>query len=118
MDNQNLELSVNCGKCGATNKFTAKNIPTFCSFCGAALPDMKKHADEAIKIALERQRHEMDMEKADKSIKVEELKAHTQETISKRMKSETKSKLIQTIIMLIIMAGLVIYLMNTGLFKR
>lgn len=65
----NIQLSVNCPKCGATNKFDQDNIPTFCSFCGSALPSMAPHVDEAIKISLERQRHQMRIEELRKETK-------------------------------------------------
>lgn len=75
MDNQErIQLSVNCAKCGAVNRFSKNSIPTFCSFCGATLPNMAPHVDEAIRIELERQRHEMNMEKEDKEIRKEKLK--------------------------------------------
>ena len=64
MDNKEpVQLSINCAKCGATNKFMSDNIPMFCSFCGATLPDMSKHIDEAISMQRERERHEMAKEK-------------------------------------------------------
>lgn len=69
-----MELSINCSRCGATNKFDQEHIPTFCSFCGAALPDMKPYVQDAIKITLERQRHAMDMETMDKEIRKEKVK--------------------------------------------
>lgn len=69
-----MDLSVNCSRCGATNKFDQDHIPTFCSFCGAALPDMKPYVQDAIKIALERQRHAMDMETAETEIRKEKVK--------------------------------------------
>lgn len=70
-----MQLSINCSKCGATNKFDQESIPTFCSFCGAALPNMLPYVEDAIKITLERQRHEMQMESADKDIKKEQIRS-------------------------------------------
>ena len=70
-----MDLSINCNKCGATNKFDENHIPTFCSFCGASLPDMKPYVQDAIKLSLERKRHEMHMETADKEIKKEKIRS-------------------------------------------
>ena len=87
MDNHiNIDLSIKCSKCGATNKFSLQNIPTNCTFCGATLPDMHKHVDEAIRIGLEHQRmdmnmaydyqhHAMDMEKMNKELRKERFKS-------------------------------------------
>ena len=69
-----MQLSINCPKCGANNKFDENNIPTFCSFCGATLPDMQPYVHEAIKLKFEKQRHEMDMETEDKIIHRERLR--------------------------------------------
>ena len=69
-------LSIYCPKCGATVKFDEDQIPTFCSFCGAHLPDMTDFVKENLKLEidkkrldLDRQRHEMQMETMDKEIK-------------------------------------------------
>lgn len=67
-------LSINCKNCGATNKFEEDSIPSFCSYCGAALPNMLPFIEEAIKISQERQRHEMEIEKLNKHIKKEKTK--------------------------------------------
>lgn len=72
-----MDLAINCSKCGATNKFDQDHIPTFCSFCGAALPDMKPYVQDAIKITLERQRHAMDMETAETEIRKEKVKGRS-----------------------------------------
>lgn len=63
----------------------------YCSFCGSALPGMRSHVDEAIRIALEKQRnenkvsvdrvyHEMQMESKDKDIRRDEISAKTERT--------------------------------------
>ncbi len=64
-----MNLSVKCRNCNATNTFDKDNIPTFCSFCGAALPDMQPYVKEALSIAIERERHSMNMEKGEQEIR-------------------------------------------------
>ena len=67
-------LSIKCKTCGATNTFKEDEIPSFCSFCGAALPNMLPFVEEAIKISQERERHKMEMEKLDKTLRKEKAK--------------------------------------------
>ena len=56
-------LSVQCPKCGGTNIFDeTKQIPTYCAFCSAHLPDMTKFVEESIKLNLEKERHKIEME--------------------------------------------------------
>ncbi|MBP5729421.1 MAG: hypothetical protein J6Y48_20325 [Clostridia bacterium] len=70
-------LSVHCPKCNATTKFDeTKEIPTYCMFCGAHLPDMSNYVREALKLGLDkqhldidRQRHEMTMEEMNTDIR-------------------------------------------------
>lgn len=80
-------IAIDCSKCGATNKFEHDTIPSFCSFCGAPFPEMKKHVDEIVKIELMRQNnkaivdyendmagvqqryHSMEMEREDKRMR-------------------------------------------------
>ena len=64
-----MNLSIKCRNCNATNTFDKDSIPTFCSFCGAALPDMQPYVKEALNIAIERERHSMDMEKGEQEIR-------------------------------------------------
>lgn len=64
-------LSIKCKNCSATNTFEEDSIPSFCSFCGAALPNMLPFVEEAIRINQERQRHQMEIEKIEKKIKKE-----------------------------------------------
>ena len=67
-------LSVPCPKCGGTNIFDeTKQIPTYCSFCSAHLPNMDAYVQEALKLKvenellnMEKQRHQMEMEKEEK----------------------------------------------------
>lgn len=70
-------LSVPCPKCGGTNIFDeTKTIPTYCSFCGAHLPNMDAYVQEALKLKvenellnMEKQRHQMEMEAEEKHIR-------------------------------------------------
>lgn len=63
-------LSVNCPNCGGTNIFDEKKqVPAYCSFCGSHLPEMTTFVKEALKLGLDKQYHNMDMEKMDKEIK-------------------------------------------------
>lgn len=69
-------LSVHCPSCGGTNIFDEKKqIPTYCAFCGAHFPDMTTFVQESLKLGLDKQHHSMEMEKADKEIKKEQIKA-------------------------------------------
>lgn len=69
-------LSVHCPSCGGTNIFDeTKQIPTYCAFCGAHLPDMTEFVKESLKLGLDKQHHSMDMEKADKEIEKERIKS-------------------------------------------
>lgn len=89
-----VQLSINCAKCGATNKFMSDNIPMFCSFCGATLPDMSKHIDEAISMQRERERHEMAKEKTELEIKKEYAKVDAEKKLF-------RDRIIRAIIMLV-----------------
>ena len=67
-------LSVHCPKCSGTNIFDeTKQIPTYCAFCGAHLPDMTTFVQESLKLGLDKQHHSMDLEKMDKEIKKERV---------------------------------------------
>ena len=79
MDKQkSVQLSVVCRKCGATNKFFSDNIPAFCAFCASVLPDMTEYVNKALDLALERERHEMQMALAEKELKKEEARRKSQ----------------------------------------
>lgn len=75
-------LSVHCPKCGATTRFDeTKQIPTYCMFCGAHLPDMTNYVQQALKLGLDkkqldidRQRHDMTMEEMHTDIQREKAK--------------------------------------------
>ena len=69
-------LSIYCPNCGATVKFDKDQIPTFCSFCGAHLPDMTDFVKDNIRLEvdkrylnLDRQRHQMRIEELRKESK-------------------------------------------------
>lgn len=98
-----VQLSVNCAKCGATNKFMSDSIPMFCSFCGATLPDMSKHIDEAISAEMERKRNEVHKEIAELEVKKEETKVTAQKTAFRQ-------KIIETIVMLAFLIGSLLFL--------
>lgn len=76
-------LSVHCPECGGTNIFEeTENIPTFCGFCGANLPDMTQFVKDALKVEvnrkqleLDKQRHKMKMEAADRELQKAEIKS-------------------------------------------
>ena len=69
-------LSFHCPKCGATTKFDEKKeVPTYCMFCGAHLPDMDNFVKEALRLkqdetqlSHDRERHEMEIKSVDKQI--------------------------------------------------
>ena len=70
-------LSIHCPNCGGTNIFDeTKNIPTYCGFCSAHLPDMTEFVKKSLDLKvdeqyldLDRQRHNMEMETMEKQIK-------------------------------------------------
>lgn len=74
-------LSIHCPSCGASIIFDeSKQIPTFCSFCGAHLPDMTNYVQEALKLKLDKeflnldeQRHSMEMETINRQIQKEKI---------------------------------------------
>lgn len=67
-------LSVHCPNCGGTNIFDeTKQIPTYCAFCAAHLPDMTTFVQESLKLGLDKQHHQMELEKMDKEIKKERV---------------------------------------------
>lgn len=62
-------LSVPCPKCGGTNIFDeTKQIPTYCSFCGAHLPDMTEYVRRSLNLGVDRQYFNMNMQQMDRSI--------------------------------------------------
>lgn len=63
-------LSVPCPKCGGTNIFDeTKQIPTYCSFCSAHLPNMDAYVQESLKVAVDKQKLNLDLQRMDKEIK-------------------------------------------------
>ena len=67
-------LSVQCPKCGSTNIFDeTKQVPTYCAFCAAHLPDMTTFVKESLKLGLDKQYHAMELERMDKEIKKERV---------------------------------------------
>ena len=63
-------LSANCPRCGATNIFDeTKQIPTYCSFCGSHLPNMDTYVQESLKVAVDKQKLNLDLQRMDKEIK-------------------------------------------------
>ena len=63
-------LSVPCPKCGGTNIFDeTKQIPTYCSFCGSHLPNMDTYVQESLKVAVDKQKLNLDLQRMDKEIK-------------------------------------------------
>lgn len=63
-------LSVPCPKCGGTNIFDeTKQIPTYCSFCSAHLPNMDTYVQESLKVAVDKQKLNLDLQRMDKEIK-------------------------------------------------
>jgi len=110
-------LSVNCPNCNATNKFERDAIPTFCSFCGACLPDMKPYVQEAVRIALEREReaarieseykrHEMRMESEKQEIRKEKVRTFKDKVELVR--------LIGIILLISLTFGFMFYVLNLG----
>ena len=75
-------LSFSCPKCGGTTKFDeTKEVPTYCMFCGAHLPDMTEFVKESLKLGLDRkqlnldrERHNMNMEEVDQKIRWEKTR--------------------------------------------
>lgn len=100
-------LSVHCPKCGATTRFDeTKQIPTYCMFCGAHLPDMTNYVQQAVKLGLDkkqldidRQRHDMTMEEMQTDIQREAVRHHL----------PLFSKIVMIFVMLFITALLVMW---------
>lgn len=96
-------LSVPCPKCGGTNVFDeTKQIPTYCSFCGAHLPNMDSYVQDSLKLQvenellnMEKQRHKMEMEAEEK--RIQKMKA---------VKKDSFGDIVCTIIMLL---GIIIF---------
>lgn len=67
-------MSVQCKKCGATNLFDeTKNVPTYCSFCAAHLPDMTQFVKDSLKLNIDKQRNTLEINRLDKEIKKEKV---------------------------------------------
>lgn len=95
-------LSVHCPNCGGTNIFDeTKQIPTYCGFCSAHLPDMTTFVQESLKLGLDKQHHQMDLEKMDKQIKRERVNTST-----------TKLKIIVVGVMFVLWAIIMIMILN------
>ena len=85
-------LSIHCPNCGGTSVFDeTKDIPTYCTFCGAHFQNMDHFVEESLRLGLhkqalnldrevlkiDRQRHDMDMERINKEIKKERVHTFT-----------------------------------------
>ena len=100
-------LSFSCPKCGGTTKFDeTKEVPTYCMFCGAHLPDMTEFVKESLRLGLDqkqltvdRERHNMSMEEVDQQIRYEKTK-----------QGIPASKMVVIILWFIIMMALFIFL--------
>lgn len=96
-------LSITCPKCGGTNIFDeTKTIPTYCSFCGAHLPDMDSYVQDSLKLQvenellnMEKQRHKMEMEAEEKRIQ--------------RMKAVKKDSFGDIVCAIIMLLGIIIF---------
>ena len=65
-------LSMKCPSCGGTIHFDENHIATFCSLCGAHLPDMTDYVKKASNLTIEQKQHSMNMETMDKEIQREQ----------------------------------------------
>lgn len=99
-------LSIHCPSCGGTNIFDeTKQIPTYCAFCSAHLPDMTKFVQDSLKLGLDTKRHTMQLETMDKEIKKERVKTSTE-------------KLRLIIILILTILGLLVALLPNLIFNR
>lgn len=73
--NETQTLSFQCPHCGASIKFDSAHIATFCSFCGTHLPDLTDYVKNTIALGIEKEKHVMAMETADKEIRREQIKS-------------------------------------------
>ena len=63
-------LSVKCPSCGGTVIFDeTKNVPTYCSFCSAHLPDMTVFVQESLKLGIDQKRLDMDQQRTNMYIR-------------------------------------------------
>ena len=65
-------LSMKCPSCGGTIHFDENHIATFCSFCGAHLPDMTDFVKKSANLNIEQKQHSMHMETMDKEMQREQ----------------------------------------------
>ena len=54
-------LSIHCPNCGGTNIFDeTKNIPTYCGFCSAHLPDMTEFVKGSLNVEVDKKQLQVD----------------------------------------------------------
>lgn len=85
-------LSIKCPTCGGTVQFDESHIATFCSFCGAHLPDMTDYVKKAAELDIQQRQHAMDMETMEK----EAARRHMEQQFEiARLQNEIKQLKIQ-----------------------